>query len=429
MSSITSLKAREIIDSRGNPTIEVELKTEKDVFLSSVPSGASKGIYEATELRDNDKKRFNGKGVLKAVENVNKIISKNLLGKNPENQKEIDELLIKLDGTKNKSNLGANAILGTSMCVCRAGAKSKNLQLYEYIAELVGSKKFVLPIPSFNIINGGKHAGNRLSIQEFMIFPLGAENFKEAVRIGCEIFYSLKEIIKKEYGLSAVNVGDEGGFAPDLEKTEEALDLIKKAIEKTDHKNKVKIAIDSAASEFFINRKYSLNFKNEKKKKDEKTGEEMISFYKEIIKNYDIISIEDPFEQNDWESYMKFTKEEGENIQIVGDDLLVTNPDRIKEAIEKKACNALLLKLNQIGTITEAIESAKLAMAVNWEIMVSHRSGETEDTFISDFAVGLNAKQIKAGSLCRSERTAKYNRLMRIEEELGNKGIYAGKIF
>ncbi len=424
---IKKIKAREILDSRGNPTVEVDVITEKGFFRADVPSGASTGIHEALELRDKGK-RYMGKGVLKAVNNVNKIIAKKIKGMNPVKQEAIDKAMIKLDGTENKSKLGANAILAVSMAVCKAGAGAKKIPLYKHIADLAGNKRYVMPVPSLNVINGGKHAGNKLAMQEFMILPVGAKNFKEAMRIGSEVYHNLKKIIKAKYGQDAANVGDEGGFAPNIQNNEEGLELLKKAISKAGYTGKVKIGMDVAASEFYKNGKYDLGFKNPKKK-ILKTGEGMIELYKGFIKKYGIVSIEDPFDQDDWEHHAKFTAEAGKDVQVVGDDLLVTNPKRIKIAIEKKACNALLLKVNQIGSVTEAIEACKLAQKAGFGVMVSHRSGETEDTFIADLVVGLKTGQIKTGAPCRSERLAKYNQLMRIEEELGNKAKYAGRNF
>jgi len=423
---IKKIKAREILDSRGNPTVEVDVITSKGLFRAAVPSGASTGIHEALELRDKGK-RYMGKGVQKAVNNVNKIAAK-IKGMNPANQEAVDKKMLKLDGTENKSKLGANAILAVSMAVCKAGAAEKKIPLYKHIANLAKSKKLIMPVPSFNVINGGKHAGNKLAMQEFMILPVGAPSFKEALRMGSEIYHTLKGIIKTKYGLDATNVGDEGGFAPNIQNNEEGLELLREAISKAGYSGRVKIGMDVAASEFYENGKYNLSFKNPKKVLLKK-GEEMIKLYERFIRQYPIVSIEDPFDQDDWEHYTKFTEEFGKDIQIVGDDLLVTNPKRIKEAIEKKACNALLLKVNQIGTVTEAIEACRLAQKERWGVMVSHRSGETEDTFIADLVVGLGTGQIKTGAPCRSERLAKYNQLMRIEEELGRKAKFAGKKF
>lgn len=427
MSKIKEIKAREILDSRGNPTVEADVITDNGLFRAAVPSGASTGIYEALELRDGDKKRYNGKGVLKAVENVNKIIAPALIGKDPTKQREIDELMINLDGTETKSKLGANAILAVSMAVCRAGAGAMNVPLYKYIASIAGVTNFVLPVPSFNVINGGEHAGNVLAMQEFMILPVGATSFREALRMGAEVYHTLKSDIKKKFGLSATAIGDEGGFAPNIVDAREALQLLKDAIAHAGYSGKVKIGMDVAASSFFKDGKYDLNFKVKGKEGKEMIGgEKLIEMYSDWANSFDIVSIEDPFDQNDWDSYGKLTSLIGKKAQIVGDDLLVTNPKRIKEAIGKKSCNALLLKVNQIGSVTESIQACKDAQKAGWNVMVSHRSGETEDTFIADLVVGLNAGQIKTGAPCRSERLAKYNQLMRIEEELGNKSIYLG---
>ena len=422
MADIRSIHAREILDSRGNPTVEVEVLTDDGLFRASVPSGASTGAYEAVELRDNDPKRYNGKGVLKAVSNVNDILDGKLRGMDVTCQKEIDDLMIKIDGTKNKSKLGANAILGVSIAVCKAGASCKKIPLYQHILELSGNNSLIMPIPSFNVINGGRHAGNLLSMQEFMILPVGAPSFSEAVRYGAEVYHTLKGIIKEKYGPDAINVGDEGGFAPNLKNNVEGLELLKSAIAKAGYNGKVRIGMDVAASEFFENGKYNLNFKGDKK--ELKTGDEMIKLYQNFIKDFGIISIEDPFDQDDWKSYSKLNSEIGSEVQIVGDDLLVTNTKRIKEAIEKKACNALLLKLNQIGTVSEAISACNLAKKSGWGVMVSHRSGETEDSFIADLVVGLGCGQIKTGAPSRSERLSKYNQLMRIEEELNESGTH-----
>merc|ERR1711865_1218237 len=438
-SKVVSIKAREIFDSRGNPTVEVDLLTDMHLFRAAVPSGASTGIYEALELRDNDKKRLLGKGCLKAVENVNTKIAPKLIGMIVTQQEVIDKLMVEtLDGAQNewgwsKANLGANAILAVSMAVCRAGAASMQMPLYEYIANISGrpTDKFVMPVPSFNVINGGSHAGNRLACQEFMILPTGASTFKEALIIGCEVYHTLKGVIKKKYGQDACNVGDEGGFAPSVQDNNEALDVLMDAIEKSGHKDKVKIGTDVAASEFFIDGKYDLDFKNPAGSAPEmkKTGDEMIAYYKEWTAKYPFVSIEDPFDQDDWPAYTKLMKEMGVDQQIVGDDLLVTNPKRVAKALDCKACNALLLKVNQIGSISEAIEAANMSMRAGWGVMVSHRSGETEDSFIADLVVGLRTGEIKTGAPCRSERLAKYNQLLRIEEELGARATYAGVDF
>jgi len=439
-SKIVSIRAREIFDSRGNPTVEVDLCTETALFRAAVPSGASTGIYEALELRDGDKSRLLGKGVLKAVANVNDIIAPKLIGLDVTKQTEIDKLMVEeLDGTKNewgwcKSKLGANAILAVSMALARAGAAASEMPLYTYIAKISGNPtdKFVLPCPAFNVINGGSHAGNRLACQEFMILPVGASSFKEAMIIGAEVYHTLKGCIKKKYGQDACNVGDEGGFAPNVQDNNEALDILMDALEKSGHKDKVKIGTDVAASEFYSDKtkKYDLDFKNPDSGDDmKKTAEEMVDYYKAWLDKYPLVSIEDPFDQDDWDAYKLFKEKVGKTTQIVGDDLLVTNPNRIKKALEVDACNALLLKVNQIGSITEAIEAAKMAHANDWGVMVSHRSGETEDSFIADLVVGLRTGQIKTGAPCRSERLAKYNQLIRIEEELGSLGTYAGTNF
>merc|ERR1712100_192013 len=384
--------------------------------------------------------RLLGKGVHKAVKNVNEVIAPKIMGLDPTKQEEIDKMMVEtLDGSQNewgwsKSKLGANAILACSMAVTRAGAAAKSMPLYKYIAELAGkpTDKYVMPVPSFNVINGGSHAGNRLACQEFMGLPVGASSFKEAMQIGAEVYHNLKAVTKKKYGQDACNVGDEGGFAIPVQDNNEALNVLMEAIEKVGHKEKVKLGTDVAASEFWEadNKKYNLDFKSENAAEDMKeTGEEMIAYYEDWINNYPFVSIEDPFDQDDWEAYSAFQEKIGEKIQIVGDDLLVTNPKRVTAAIEKKACNALLLKVNQIGSITEAIEACKMSQDQGWGVMVSHRSGETEDTFIADLVVGLRTGQIKTGSTCRSERLAKYNQLLRIEEELGDACIYAGVNF
>ena len=429
MTNILKIHAREILDSRGNPTDEVDLYTVDGMFRAMVPSGASTCIHEALELRDGDKSRYLGKGVLKAVDNINNQLSKKIVGMDCTKQEAIDEAMIKLDNTDNKSKYGANAILAVSMATCKAGAASKKIPLYRHIADLAGVKDFVLPTPSFNVINGGKHAGNKLAMQEFMIVPTGAPNFREALRMSAETYHNLKNVIKEKYGQDAINVGDEGGFAPNIQDAREGLELLKEAIKRAGYSGKIKIGIDSAASEFYDKGKYDLDFKNNNSKHDVKTGDEMIAIYKDFIKDYDIVFLEDPFAEDDWENFTKITKEIGENIEIIGDDLLVTNPKRIQIGIDKKAINALLLKVNQIGTITESIKACKMAQEQGWGVFVSHRSGETEDSFIADLVVGLRAGHIKTGAPCRSERLAKYNQLMRIEEELGENCIYAGEKF
>jgi enolase len=441
VSKICDIRAREIFDSRGNPTVEVDLCTEAALFRAAVPSGASTGVYEALELRDGDKGRLLGKGVLKAVANVNNLIAPKLIGLDVTKQTMIDKLMVEqLDGSVNewgwsKAKLGANAILAVSMAVCRAGAAASKMPLYKYIARLSGKPmdKFVMPVPSLNVINGGSHAGNRLACQEFMILPVGASTYKEAMIIGAEVYHTLKSVIKKKYGQDACNVGDEGGFAPSVQDNNEALDVLMAAIEQSGHKEKVKIGTDVAASEFYNEKtkKYDLDFKNPNGSPDsmKKSSDELIQYYKDWVAKYPLISIEDPFDQDDWEAYSKFQAEVGDKIQIVGDDLLVTNPKRCQKALDVKACNALLLKVNQIGSITEALEAATMCQFAGWGVMVSHRSGETEDTLIADLVVGLRTGEIKTGAPCRSERLSKYNQLLRIEEELGSRCSYAGAAF
>lgn len=427
---MTKIHAREILDSRGNPTVEVDLTTSKGTFRAAVPSGASTGIYEALELRDKDPKRFLGKGVLQAVENVNSVIAPALIAKNIDvtKQEEVDQLMLELDGTENKSKLGANAILGVSLAVCKAGAAHKELPLYRHIANLAGNSTVILPCPAFNVINGGKHAGNKLAMQEFMILPTGASSFREAMQIGAEVYHNLKSVVKQRYGQDATNVGDEGGFAPNIQDNREGLELLKIAIEKAGYTDKVKIGMDCAASEFFKDGKYDLDFKNPNSDPSKwLTGSALVALYQGFIDQYPIVSIEDGFDQDDFDAWADLTSKT--SVQIVGDDLLVTNPKRIKMAIEKKACNALLLKVNQIGSVTESIQACKMAQAKGWGVMVSHRSGETEDTFIADLVVGLCTGQIKTGAPCRSERLAKYNQLLRIEEELGSAAVFAGEKF
>merc|ERR1712232_653692 len=417
---------------------EVDLLTDMHLFRAAVPSGASTGIYEALELRDGDKGRLLGKGVQKAVKNVNDLIGPKLVGLEVTRQKEIDTLMIEeLDGEQNewgwsKSKLGANAILAVSMAICRAGAASMQMPLYEYIANLAGrpTDNYVMPVPSFNVINGGSHAGNRLASQEIIILPTWASTFKEALVIGCEVYYNLKKVIGEKYGQDACNVGDEGGFAPNVQDNTEALDVLMTAIKKSGHEAKVKIGTDIAASEFYTGGKYDLDFKNTAAHPSAiVSGEELTQVYKGWFDKYPFVSIEDPFDQDDWEAYTAFTKQFGDAVQVVGDDLLVTNTKRIAKALDVQACNALLLKVNQIGSITEALEAANMSLFAGWGVMVSHRSGETEDSFIADLVVGLRAGQIKTGAPCRSERLAKYNQLLRIEEELGSRCTFAGTGF
>ncbi len=405
---ITDVKAREILDSRGNPTVEVDVTLEDGTKArAAVPSGASTGEREALEMRDGDKSRFGGKGVLKAVKNVNERIKPAVVGMDVFDQKAVDTKMIELDGTKTKSNLGANAILGVSMAVLKAAAKAKNMPLYKYIGE--GK---TLPKPMMNIINGGAHADNKLDFQEFMIIPQ-RDTIKERVRVGAEVFHALKSVLN-ERGLST-GVGDEGGFAPDLESNTEGFELIMEAIKKAGYEpgKDVKLGIDVAASEFYEDGKYNLVGEGRSL-----TTDELIEFYKELVDKYPIISIEDPVDENDWEGFTKITKEIGDRIQLVGDDLFVTNKECLQKGIDLKAGNAILLKVNQIGSITETLETIELARSHGYKTIISHRSGETEDTTIADLAVGLDLGQIKTGSMSRSDRVCKYNQLIRIEEEL-----------
>lgn len=426
----TKIHARQIFDSRGNPTVEVDVTTNKGLFRAAVPSGASTGVHEALELRDKDPKKFLGKGVLQAIKNINDIIAPAIITKNLDetNQSEVDRLMLELDGTENKSKLGANAILGVSLAICKAGAAAKGVPLYRHIADLAGNSQVILPCPAFNVINGGSHAGNALAMQEFMLMPTGASSFSEAMRIGAECYQTLKKVIKSKYGQDATNVGDEGGFAPNIQDNREAMELLKVAVEQAGYTGKVKFAMDVAASEFYQNGKYNLDFKSKNPDASKiLTGAQLSDLYKNFIAEYPVVSIEDAFDQDDWSAWSAFMS--GISIQLVGDDLTVTNPKRIKTAVESKACNCLLLKVNQIGSVTEAIEACKLSQSSGWGVMVSHRSGETEDTTIADLVVGLCTGQIKTGAPCRSERLAKYNQLLRIEEELGENAKFAGEKF
>ncbi|KAF5878385.1 putative enolase protein [Botrytis fragariae] len=431
--AITKIHARSVYDSRGNPTVEVDVVTETGLHRAIVPSGASTGQHEAVELRDGDKDKWAGKGVTKAVANVNDIIGPALIKENIDvkDQSKIDEFLNSLDGTPNKGKLGANAILGVSLAVAKAGAAEKGIPLYAHVSDLAGTKKpYVLPVPFMNVLNGGSHAGGRLAFQEFMIVPSAAPSFTEALRQGAEVYQKLKSLAKKKYGQSAGNVGDEGGVAPDIQTAEEALELITESIEAAGYTGKMNIAMDVASSEFYKEdaKKYDLDFKNPESDPTKWiTYTELADQYKNLAKKYPIVSIEDPFAEDDWEAWSYFYK--SSDFQIVGDDLTVTNPIRIKKAIELKSCNALLLKVNQIGTLTESIQAAKDSFAAGWGVMVSHRSGETEDVTIADIVVGLRAGQIKTGAPARSERLAKLNQILRIEEELGDKAVYAGESF
>ncbi|PIZ72053.1 phosphopyruvate hydratase [Candidatus Peregrinibacteria bacterium CG_4_10_14_0_2_um_filter_43_11] len=424
MSIIRHIHAREVLDSRGNPTVEVEVATENHFASAIVPSGASTGIHEAVELRDGDKARYGGKGVLKAVENVNTKMVKEFTDRDCRNQREIDQRLIEMDGTSNKGNFGANAILGFSLAVSKVAAMEESIPYYEYLANFGNAPKpYLLPTPMMNVLNGGKHALRSTDFQEFMIMPIGAPTFKEALRYGAETFHALQKIID-ERGFSTA-VGDEGGFALSLEKNESALELISEAIEKAGYKvgEDIAFAMDPAASEFYEDGKYNLKTEGRKL-----TAEEMVDYYADLVARYPIISIEDGLSEDDWEGWRKLTERIGDKVQIVGDDLLVTNIQRLKKAIDGKNANSILIKLNQIGTLTETIDAIAMAHAGGFTAVVSHRSGETEDTAIADLAVAMVTGQIKTGSLCRTDRIAKYNKLLRIEEQLGKKAKYRGTI-
>ena len=419
MSTIAAVWAREILDSRGNPTVEVEVTLESGVSgRAAVPSGASTGSREALELRDNDKARYGGKGVTKAVEHVMGEIAEAVVGMEALRQSALDNLLIELDGTENKGRLGANAILGVSMATARAAANFLGQPLYNYLG---GVNAKVLPVPLMNIINGGAHAPNNLDIQEFMIMPLGADTFEEALRMGAETFHALKGILAKDGHVTSV--GDEGGFAPNLKSHEEAFDYILKAIEKAGYKpgSDIFLAIDAAASEFHKKGKYV--FSGEKRSF---TAEKLIAYYESLVKKYPLISIEDGLAEGDWKGWKKLTDKLGDSIQLVGDDLFVTNPDILAQGINEGVANSILIKLNQIGTVTETLDAIEMARQSAYSTVISHRSGETEDTFIADLAVAVNAGQIKTGSLCRSDRLAKYNQLLRIEEDLEDEAYYYG---
>ncbi len=420
MPSIVSVHAREILDSRGNPTVEVEVLTASGAFgRAAVPSGASTGIYEAVELRDGVKNRYLGKGVTKAVKNVNEKIANVVIGMDARDQRAVDAAMCKADGTKNKGKFGANAILGVSLATAKAAAVFCDLPLYKYIG---GNNAHVLPVPMCNILNGGEHADNNVDIQEFMVMPVGASSFKEGLRWVTEIFHTLKGILKKKKLNTAV--GDEGGFAPDLKSNEEALKIIMEAIKAAGYKPKtqIMIAMDPAASEFYKSGKYVLAGDNKKL-----STSQMVDYWATLVGKYPIISIEDGLDQDDWKGYKAMTDKLGDKVQVVGDDFFVTNTERLSKGIKQGCANSILIKVNQIGTLTETLEAIEMAKRAGYTAVVSHRSGETEDATIADIVVGTNAGQIKTGSLCRTDRICKYNQLLRIEEELGAAAVYAGK--
>lgn len=418
MPTIQSLHARQILDSRGNPTVEVDCVLSDGSFgRAAVPSGASTGSHEALELRDEDKKIYGGKSVLKAVANVNDVIAPAMKSSDINSQQSIDEALLALDGTPNKSKLGANAILGVSMAVCRARAISEKKPLWKSLADQFGTRKpDLLPVPLMNVLNGGKHADSGLAFQECMIVPTGFDSFSDALRAGTEVFHVLKKLLNEAGHITAV--GDEGGFAPRVKDSDEAFSFLMKAIEKAGYSGKISLAIDAAASEFYADGVYSVDNKK-------LSSEELVDFYADLCSKFPIVSIEDSHSEDDWDGFASMVKKLGENVQMVGDDLLVTNVSRIKQAIEKKAATSVLIKLNQIGSVTETVNAIQLAQKNGWTAISSHRSGETEDTFIAHLAVGLATGQIKTGSLSRTDRVCKYNELLRIEEELGEKARYA----
>ncbi|KAK9086147.1 hypothetical protein Sjap_026558 [Stephania japonica] len=419
---ITKIRARQIFDSRGIPTVEVDLHTNKGMFRAAVPSGPSTGVHDVVELRDGDKGKYLGKCVSGVIKNINEKISEALIGMDPTLQTQIDQAIVDLDKTENKGELGANAMLAVSIAACKAGAAEKEVSLYKHVADLSGQTNLVLPVPAFTLISGGKHAGSNLAIQEIMIVPIGATTFEEAMQIGTETYHHLKGVIFEKYGPAGCNVGDDGSLAPNISSFSEGLDLVKEAIDRTGYSGKIKMALDVAATNFYIGTKYDLDFKSPNKSgQNFKSAEDMIDMYTQLCRDYPIVSIEEPFDKDDWEHTKLFT-----NLgicQVVGDVLF----KRIEKAIDESTCNALLLKVNQFGTITEAIEAVKMATDAHWGVVMSHRCGETEDSFIADLAVGMTTGIIKAGAPCRGERIAKYNQLLRIEEELGDRAVFAGK--
>ena len=423
MSIIKKIHAREVLDSRGNPTVEVDITTEDGVFRAMTPSGASAGQHEALELRDGDESRYFGKGVLKAVDNVNKKIAPKLIDLDCIHQETIDNIMLKLDGTENKDTFGANAILPVSMAVTKAGAAAKNLPIYQYIGEMFGVIPHMLPVPMCNVINGGKHAGQENSIQEHMLMPTGAKSFSEGIRMVSESYHHLAKLLKNRFGAGGALIGDEGGFAPaQITDVNDRLDLMLQAIENAGYGGLIKIALDPASSEFFYDGIYKIGDKSY-------SGGEMVDFYVELCEKYPIVSLEDGLAEDDWETWVELTKKLGTKVQIVGDDIFVTNTKRIQKGIEMSAANSVLIKLNQIGTVTETLNAIKMTHDQGWTAVVSHRSGETEDSFIADLVVGTSAGQIKTGAPARSDRNAKYNQILRIEEELAEEAEYPGSFF
>ena len=423
MSEIKKIIAREVLDSRGNPTVECDVVTGDGVFRALVPSGASAGQHEALELRDKDEKRYLGKGTLKAVANVNKKIAPKISGMSCTMQETIDKTMLELDGTENKDKFGANAILAVSMAVCKAGAAANNIPLYGYIGMLYGVTPTILPVPMCNVINGGKHAGQENSIQEHMLMPTGTTSFNEAIRMISETYHHIAKLLKDKFGAGGVLIGDEGGFAPpQISSVNDRLDLMLKAVDNAGYADMMNIALDPASSEFFYNGTYKIGKKSF-------SGGEMVDFYVDLCKSYPIISIEDGLAEDDWDSWVEMINKLGTYVQIVGDDLFVTNTKRIQKGIKLGAANSVLIKLNQIGSVSETLNAIKMAHDHNWTAVVSHRSGETEDSFIADLVVGTNSGQIKTGAPARSDRNAKYNQLIRIEEELGDNAQYLGKHF
>jgi enolase len=418
---IREIRAMEILDSRGNPTVQAEVLTKNGYGRAMVPSGVSKGRFEAVELRDEDPDRYHGKGVQKAVENILSILAPHLIGMDSREQRAIDEKLRKIDGTTNKERLGANAILGVSLAVAKAASDTAIQHLFEYLSS---RDKYILPVPLMNIINGGAHAGNQLAIQEFLIMPIGFKDFSKAMRAGVDVYHTLGRVLLKKYGIVGKNLGDEGGFAPPMLETREALDAIIDAIEEEGYKpgREIGLALDVAANEFYSNDKYSIDGQN-------LSSGDLHEYYRELCSEYPLLSIEDPFEENAFEDFVEITQKIGKSVQIVGDDIFVSNTEILQKGIQMGAANALLLKVNQIGTLTEAIEAAQLAGANGYTVIVSHRSGETENTFIADLSVALSCGQIKTGAPARGERTAKYNRLIKINNDLSRRGKYAGNKF